>query len=186
MLSTTAQSKTSKENKTTWTTPDELFERQNRLFSFDLDPCSSLENAKCFRLCVPPAEFDTLAGDPDNIPMIGGGIETMDGRMIFRDGLKTDWVIDGVPSRVWMNPPYGSAISDWLHKAKSQAARGVFTMALIPIDPSTKWWWQFVEGHCDLKMLRSRVRFGGSVGSPNFASGLAIYWPEDQWRGSTR
>lgn len=39
-----------------WATPQDLFDSLNRTFNFDLDPCASVENAKC-------GNFHTLVQD---------------------------------------------------------------------------------------------------------------------------
>lgn len=54
------------------------------------------------------------------------------------DGLSKSW--DG--ERVFMNPPYGRAISAWVKKA-SEAKSGL-VVCLVPARTDTKWWHEYI------------------------------------------
>ena len=61
----------------------------------------------------------------------------------------------------WMNPPY-SNIQPWVEKACKEAEeRNVTTLALLPCDPSTKWWRYCDESkYCrEIVLLNRRVQF---------------------------
>ena len=83
------------------------------------------------------------------------------------DGLDLDWV-----GRVYMNPPYGLAIPNWVEKLLSEYAAGRLTEAvvLVPARTDTRWF----------RMLRDfprcfmfgRVRFNGHVNSAPFPTML--------------
>lgn len=81
-------------------------------------------------------------------------------------------------SRVWMNPPYGRAIPEWLAYAHKQSEKyGITVVCLVPARPDTKW---FHEIACLGKIifLKRRIRFlqqGKDVGSPAFPSMLVVF-----------
>lgn len=162
-------------DRTTWETPPELFERLDRVFRFNLDPCALPGTAKCRHYFTPP-ELCTDCG--------GSGLTPALDECGLCDGLRQPWAnADGSACVVWLNPPYGRELSTWLAKARREAERGATVVALLPGDTSTRWWHEHVEGHADVWRLEGRVRFVGAEGSPNFASVIAIYWPAGMWRG---
>lgn len=77
-------------------TPQDLFDRYNKQYSFNLDVCASPENAKCARY------FNEA-----------------------QNGLKQDWSNQGDWQTVaWCNPPYGREVSKWVKKAYQEAQKG--------------------------------------------------------------
>ena len=51
------------------------------------------------------------------------------------DGLKQDWTKD----TVFMNPPYGREIKDWVKKAYEESLKGATVVCLIPSRTDTKY-----------------------------------------------
>lgn len=88
------------------------------------------------------------------------------------DGLAQAW-----PGNVWMNPPYGRAISAWLEKARSEVAAGNSrcVTALIPARTDTSWWHDHVVGFADIVLLRGRITFINGAASAPFASAVLGY-----------
>jgi len=111
--------------KDDWATPADLFAALNNRFSFDLDPCASVENAKCSR-------FFTREDD----------------------GLLQLW-----HGRVFMNPPYGRVLGDWVKKAYQEVAAGRagVAVALIPARTDTGYWHDYVMQASEVILLRGRV-----------------------------
>lgn len=138
--------------RSTWETPWELFRPLDSYFNFDLDPCASEKNAKCERYITKKM-----------------------------DGLVQPW--HKIGKCAFVNPPYTrGAVARWLDKVWHEANHGVTSTVLLPTDPSTDWWWDYVTCATELWLLKGRVKFVGASGSPNFSSALAIYKPRgDSW-----
>jgi phage N-6-adenine-methyltransferase len=88
---------------------------------------------------------------------------------IAEDGLSQDW--DG--ERVFMNPPYGRAVVDWVKKASEAKA---LVVCLLPARTDTKWWHEYVVGRgASVSFLKGRLRFSDSAASAPFPSAIAIF-----------
>lgn len=158
---------TAAQDKTLWETPPALFDRLNQVFNFTLDACAQHHTAKVsLRYFVRTEDCQFCAGTPD--PMC-----------LWCDGLRQPWA----PQRVWLNPPYGRAMSPWLAKAWEESQRGALVVALIPNDTSTRCYHDLVQGRAEIHPLDGRVKFVGAPGMPNFGNLLAIYWPTGFWKG---
>ena len=88
------------------------------------------------------------------------------------DGLAQDWSGE----RVWMNPPYGRAISAWMRKAFEAAQAGSLVVCLVPARTDTAWWHDFSAPH-EVRFVRGRLKFGGSQNSAPFPSALVVMRP---------
>ena len=93
------------------------------------------------------------------------------------DGLSREWF-----GRVYMNPPYGDAISAWTAKLRDElmAGRATEAIALVPGRIDTSWWdeltatWPCVMA-C---FIRGRLRFSRSENSAPFPS-VVLYFGRD-------
>lgn len=83
------------------------------------------------------------------------------------DGLKQQWT--GV---CWCNPPYGRKLGEWVKKAAESACTVVM---LIPARTDTKWFHDYVYGKAEVRFLRGRVKFGGSVHNAPFPSMIVVF-----------
>lgn len=72
------------------------------------------------------------------------------------DGLAQKW--DGV---VFMNPPYGRTIGQWIEKAYRESLRGVTVVCLIPARTDTAYWHDYVMRSDEVRFIRGRLHFGG-------------------------
>lgn len=72
------------------------------------------------------------------------------------DGLSQDW--DGV---VFMNPPYGRTIGQWVAKAYEESRRGATVVCLIPSRTDTAYWHDYVMRADEVRFIRGRLHFGG-------------------------
>ena len=88
------------------------------------------------------------------------------------DGLAQPWA-----GRVYMNPPYGRAIGDWVSKLVEEYGAGRVTeaIALVPARTDTEWFSQFRDGA--VCFLRGRLKFSNHNNSAPFPSS-AIYLGE--------
>lgn len=94
------------------------------------------------------------------------------------NALAQDWT--GV---VFMNPPYGRQIGEWMHKAWVSAARGATVVCLVPSRTDTRWWHEYVEPRawgavtCEVRFIKGRLKFGGAKSGAPFPSAVIIYRP---------
>lgn len=92
------------------------------------------------------------------------------------DGLSKSWANE----RVFMNPPYGRAIGDWMRKAKEEAKRGALVVCLVPARTDTKWWHECcIFG--EVRFIKGRLKFGGSKDNAPFPSAIVIFKPFNQF-----
>ena len=91
------------------------------------------------------------------------------------DGLTMNWS----GARVWMNPPYGKTITEWLAKARSEVVHGCqVVVALIPARTDTAWWHDHVEKKAEVRFVRGRLQFtrpDGTRGRCPFPSAVVIF-----------
>lgn len=88
------------------------------------------------------------------------------------NGLIQDWA-DHV---VFVNPPYGRTISDWIKKAYESAQKGAVCVCLIPARSCTRWWHRYcMKG--EIRFLRGRIKFVGGKHSAPFPSAVVIFRP---------
>jgi len=90
------------------------------------------------------------------------------------DGLSKDWFGE----RVFMNPPYGKEIYSWTRKARTESARGVLVVGLLPASTDLKWWHEDVIGHAEVRYIRGRVRFitDGPYRASGFFPSVVVIW----------
>lgn len=72
------------------------------------------------------------------------------------DGLAQQW-----RGRVWLNPPYGTALRAWTRKAiaEVQAGRVELVVLLVPARPDTGWWAELLAAGAEVEFRRGRLRF---------------------------
>lgn len=88
------------------------------------------------------------------------------------DGLEQPWV--GV---VWMNPPYGRTIGQWMKKAYESSLTGATVVCLVPSRTDTRWWHDYaMKGQ--IEFIRGRLKFGDAKNSAPFPSAIVIFKPK--------
>ena len=88
------------------------------------------------------------------------------------DGLSIVW---GGEDRVFMNPPYGSKIPDWVRKARESAeTNGTLVVGLLPARTDTKWWMDCMKS-CEIRFIKGRLKFGDGKNSAPFPSVVVIW-----------
>ena len=88
------------------------------------------------------------------------------------DGLEQDWRGEVV----FMNPPYGRAIKDWIKKAYEESCKNNTTViALIPSRTDTKYWHDYVLKAHELYFVKGRLKFGNGENSAPFPSAVAVF-----------
>lgn len=71
------------------------------------------------------------------------------------DGLSKDWQ----GNIVFMNPPYGRAIGQWMAKAYEESLKGTTVVCLIPSRTDTKYWHEYCMKASEIRYIRGRLRF---------------------------
>ena len=88
------------------------------------------------------------------------------------DGLKQSWK----GFRVFMNPPYGREIADWVQKAYEESMSGAeIVVGLLPARTDTHWFHNYVYPFCTLRFLKGRLKFSNSKKDAPFPSMIAIW-----------
>jgi phage N-6-adenine-methyltransferase len=134
----------------TWTTPKSFFAKLNDEFDFKLDAAALASSALC-----------SLWYGPDH--------ENQD----WRDAFSRNWQ-DDAQGNIWLNPPYGKTIKDWMAKANLEANRGGGAIvSLVPSRTDTRWWWDSCIQH-EIRFVRGRLKFGDGRNSAPFPSAVII------------
>jgi hypothetical protein len=114
-----------KSNDQTWMTPQNILDCARAYFRgpIPLDPATSAGNwTRATRyFCGPEPKFTPACKGVDNDELARAR----------RDGLAEPW-----DAPVWCNPPYGSALKDWLLKMRIESERGT---PIISILPAARW-----------------------------------------------
>lgn len=138
----------------TWATPRDYYEKVAKEFNFKLDAAA--------------LQSSTLVGDnwygPDHPD------ETR------RDAFLMDWTKDSEGGVVWLNPPYGKTIKQWMKKAYDEAKRGATVVCLVPSRTDTAWFHEYCIDH-EVRFIRGRLKFGAAVNPAPFPSALVIMKP---------
>lgn len=81
---------------------------------------------------------------------------------------------------VFMNPPYGRHIGEFIKKAYEEHLRDPdrFIVMLIPSRTDTKYWHEYIQDKATVKFLKGRLKFeisGKSMDAAPFPSALVVY-----------
>ena len=87
------------------------------------------------------------------------------------NGLIQDWQNE----IVFMNPPYGREISDWLKKAYEESLKGTLVVCLIPSRTDTKYWHDYCMKASEIRFIKGRLKFGNSKNSAPFPSAIVVF-----------
>jgi transcriptional regulator with XRE-family HTH domain len=130
-----------------WETPAELAEALSQAVGgFDIDPCAATADRRRARI-----KAKILLTEAD-------------------DGLSVPWT-----GRVFVNPPYGRGISNWIRKCFEESQRGCTVVGLVPARPDSSHWHRFVANHADIFMIRGRLKFGDGANSAPFPSCIVVW-----------
>jgi phage N-6-adenine-methyltransferase len=88
------------------------------------------------------------------------------------DGLSKSW--EG--HTVFMNPPYGRGIKDWIHKAYEEGKKdNTVVVALIPSRTDTKYWHACCMNAKSIRFIKGRLKFGDSKNAAPFPSAVVVF-----------
>ena len=91
------------------------------------------------------------------------------------DGLKISW--SDYSDSVFMNPPYGRKIGNWIKKAWEESQKGSLVVCLLPARTDTRWFHDYcIKG--EIRFLKGRLYFtdqDGKNGRAPFPSMVIIF-----------
>ena len=141
-----------------WRTPARIFNALNAEFSFGLDAASTRENTLCYNHIT--EEMDALGPTPWKNYYHGYG-------------------------SIWLNPPYGRGVGNWLKRAYEESQQGHTVVCLVFASTDTHWWADWVWKAEEVRLVSGRIKFLDHEGKPRAAapkgSAVVIFSPE--WRG---
>ncbi len=77
---------------------------------------------------------------------------------------------------IFMNPPYGREIKEWMKKAYEDSAKYNNTIVcLVPARTDTKWWHDYAMKASVIIFIKGRLKFGESKNSAPFPSAVVIF-----------
>lgn len=86
------------------------------------------------------------------------------------DGLTIPW-----SNKTYVNPPYGKNIINWIKKGYEESKKGKTIVMLIPSRTDTKWWHEYVMKAKEIRFIKGRLKFGGSINSAPFPSCIIVF-----------
>ena len=86
------------------------------------------------------------------------------------DGLSKDW-----KGTVFMNPPYGRVIMNWIKKAKEESDKGATVVCLVPARTDTKWWHTYCMKSAEIRLLTKRLTFEGANNKATFPAAIIVF-----------
>lgn len=89
----------------------------------------------------------------------------------MEDGLAQSWANE----TVFMNPPYGRVIGDWIAKAYEESQKGATVVCLIPARTDTRYWHDYVMKAAEIRLVRGRLKFGNGKNSAPFPSAVVVF-----------
>ena len=93
---------------------------------------------------------------------------------VEEDGLRQDWG----GHKVFMNPPYGRVIKEWIRKACEESLkRNTTVVCLIPARTDTKYWHEYCREYAkEIHFVKGRLKFeGNSNNSAPFPSAVVVF-----------
>jgi len=92
------------------------------------------------------------------------------------DSLSTDW--SSLGNTVWLNPPYGRQIKDWMRKAYTESLKGLCVVVLTFARTDTIWWHQYAMKAAEIRFIKGRVHFvreDGHSGPATAPSAILVF-----------
>lgn len=88
------------------------------------------------------------------------------------DGLSKDWS----GNKVFVNPPYGRVLKDWVKKGYEEGQKDDTTVVmLIPARTDTRYWHDYVMKADEIRFVRGRLKFGTATTGAPFPSAVVVF-----------
>lgn len=142
-----------------WETPGDLFKMLDMEFNFLVDLAANQSNKKC----------DFFYGPDDS--------------EIYQDALKADWSSITKERYMWLNPPYGHSIKEWVKKCDEEVQKGARVVALLPARTDTQWFHNHIYRRYEVRFLKGRIKFlkdGVEQDAAPFPSMIVIFEKNEQ------
>ena len=143
-----------------WETPQPIFDKLNTEFGFGLDAAATEASAKCERWrsepCIHNQERSCACG--------------LHGR----------WIAPHETLSVWLNPPYGRGLHQWVNKCVAESAAGATVVALLPDAMDTAWFRDVFRTAWEVRVVWGRIQFDGTTSSNTCGSILAVWRPGER------
>lgn len=88
------------------------------------------------------------------------------------------------PGRVFVNPPYGRKIGDWVRHAYTESQHCILNrvvVMLLPARTDTQWWHRYVMKANEIRFIEGRLHFpdefGLDQGPASFPSCVVVFRP---------
>lgn len=78
------------------------------------------------------------------------------------------------PGPVFLNPPYGRRIGEWIEKSWREAGQGVTVVLLLPARTDTRWFHDYCMAG-EIRFIKGRLKFGGATVSAPFPSMVVVF-----------
>jgi phage N-6-adenine-methyltransferase len=96
-----------------------------------------------------------------------------------QDGLAQDWGRE----RVWLNPPFGRGLREWMRKAWEASRGGALVVCLVPSSTDLPWWHEYAMRADEVRFIRGRVVFvaedGATARNAFFPCSVVIFRPHE-------
>lgn len=90
------------------------------------------------------------------------------------NGLLQSWAEE----RVFMNPPFGREIPEWMRKAWREARDNhALVVCLVPARVETRWWHETAAKASDVRFPIGRINFDGGKSCAPFPIAIVIFRP---------
>jgi len=129
-----------------WATPQYVFDELDAEFKFQLDAAAEGVNAKC-KLWISEEE----------------------------DALSMDWALMANGGSVWLNPPYGRGVGDWVEKAYRESVSGCCVVVLVFARTDTRWWHSWAMRAAEIRLISGRLKFGDAPNAAPAPSCLLVF-----------
>ena len=140
-----------------WATPQEFFDKLNKIYNFTLDPCCTKETAKC-------STFFTEKED--------GLSRSWRGHQVFMNPPY------GSDIKHWVKKAYEESIKPRLVQIHP---KDTLVACLIPARTDTKYWHDYCMKANKIMFVKGRLKFGDGKGSAPFPSAVVIFDGGDPW-----
>ena len=165
MSSSWADDKLYSSKKQDWGTPQALFDRLHEEFNFVLDAAASEGNHKCA----------IWIGEDDNALQIDWRDRSGQSPSLTSQA-EAFWSQDPeTAAAVWLNPPYGRGIGNWVRKAYQESLKGLTVVVLTFARTDTRWWHDWAMRAAEIRLIPGRVTFQGADNCAPAPSCLLVF-----------
>lgn len=160
--------------KQCWETPQNLFDKLDSIFHFDIDVCASKENAKCKKFFTEKDDLFSQEIKPGSVCFMNPPYGNGERECVDPDKCKKEKCRDRGYHQVGNIP----GIYEFVKFAYNESKENNCTfVCLIPAKTETKLWQRYaVKG--EIFFIEGRLKFSGSKSPAPFASAIVVFRPK--------